>query len=287
MSTERILLAGATGYLGRHIAQKLLEREHPTNLIVRNKKTCLFDPEAFTISEAQVTNRETLTEVFKGIDVVISTVGITRQKDGLTYNDVDYQANVNLIDEAKKKGVKKFIYISVFNGQLLRHLKICEAKEKLVDYLKESGLDYCIIRPNGFFSDMGEFLEMAKSGRVFLFGKKDFKLNPIHGADLADVCVRSITSDEKEIDVGGPDVFTQREVAELAFKALSKKVVIVSLPDWIRTSLLWLVRTLTPQKVYGPLEFFLTVMAMDNVSPQYGNHTLEDYFKEKVNSPNK
>jgi uncharacterized protein YbjT (DUF2867 family) len=82
---------------------------------------------------------------------VISTVGITRQKDGLTYNDVDYQANVNLIDEAKKKGVKKFIYISVFNGQLLRHLKICEAKEKLVDYLKKSGLDFCIIRPNGFF----------------------------------------------------------------------------------------------------------------------------------------
>jgi uncharacterized protein YbjT (DUF2867 family) len=134
---------------------------------------------------------------------------------------------------------------------------------------------------------MGEFLEMAKSGRVFLFGKKDFKFNPLHGADLADVCVRAITSDEKEIDVGGPDVFTQREVAELAFKALSKKAVIISLPDWIRTSVLWLVRILTPQKVYGPLEFFLTVMAMDNVSPQYGDHKLEDYFKEKVNSSNK
>lgn len=49
--------------------------------------------------------------------------------------DVDYQANVNLINEAKRNGVKKFIYISVLNGEKLRGLKICEAKEKLVDYL--------------------------------------------------------------------------------------------------------------------------------------------------------
>ena len=83
--------------------------------------------------------------------MVISTVGITRQKDGLTYMDVDFQSNVNLIEEAKKEGVKKFIYISVLNGEKLRHLKICEAKEKLGDYLKLSGMNYCIIRPNGFF----------------------------------------------------------------------------------------------------------------------------------------
>ena len=118
MSNVRVLLAGATGYLGRFIAKKLLEEGYPTDLIVRDKNTCFFDPLAFTIHEAQVTNRDSLFEVLKDIDVVISTVGITKQKDGLTYNDVDYKANVNLIDEAKKKGVKKFIYISVFNGQL-------------------------------------------------------------------------------------------------------------------------------------------------------------------------
>ena len=63
---------------------------------------------------------EALAGFCKNIDVVISTVGITRQKDGLTYMDVDFQSNVNLIDEAKKEGVKKFIYISVLNGEKLR-----------------------------------------------------------------------------------------------------------------------------------------------------------------------
>jgi hypothetical protein len=46
--------------------------------------------------------------------------------------DVDYQANVNLIDEAKKGGVSKFIYISVLNGDKIRHTKGGEAKMALL-----------------------------------------------------------------------------------------------------------------------------------------------------------
>ena len=47
---------------------------------------------------------------------VFSSVGITRQKDGLTFKDVDYQGNRNLLEVAKHAGVKKFIYVSVFRG---------------------------------------------------------------------------------------------------------------------------------------------------------------------------
>ena len=53
-------------------------------------------------------------------------------------------------------------------------LKICEAKEQFVTDLKTSGIDYCIVRPNGFFSDLGDFLEMASKGTVYLFGKGNY-----------------------------------------------------------------------------------------------------------------
>ena len=274
-----VLLAGATGYLGRYIAHQLIAREFPTRLIVRDKSKANFNENDFDIKEAEITNPESIQGLFKDVEVVISTVGITRQKDGLTYMNVDYKANVNLIKEAKKSGIKKFIYISVFNGEKLRNLKICEAKEKLVDYLKSSGLDYCIIRPNGFFSDMGDFLKMAKGGKVYLFGDGTPKLNPIHGEDLAKVCVDAIDSDEEEINIGGPEVFSQNQIAELALKAYSKKIKIVHLPDWIRKSTIWLLRTFTSSKTYGPFEFFLTTMKMDMVSPKFGHHQLENFFK--------
>ena len=283
MAKNKVLLAGATGYLGRYITQELLSRNLETKIIVRDKHKVKFDSPNLEIIEAEVTKPETLDNLFNGVDVVISTVGITRQKDGLTYMDVDYQVNKNLIDEAKKSGVQKFIYISVLNGKKLRQLKICEAKEKLGDYLKSSGLDYSIIRPNGFFSDMGDFLKMAKGGKVYLFGDGKLKLNPIHGEDLAKVVVDTINQDAKEINIGGPDMLSQNDIAELALKAYSKPIKIIHLPDWIRKITLWTVRTFTSSKTYGPIEFFMTTMVIDMQAPQYGKLKLEDFFNEQTN----
>ena len=282
MTKNKILLAGATGYLGRFITQELIDRDYETKIVVRNKKKLKLSASNLEIFEAEVTNPEMLKDICKDVNVVISTIGITRQKDGLTYMDVDYQANANLIDEAKKNGVKKFIYVSVLNGEKLRHLKMCDAKEKLGDYLKSSGLDYCIIRPNGFFSDMGDFLKMAKGGKVYLFGDGKLKLNPIHGKDLAELVVDTINLDKKEINIGGPDMLSQNDIAELALKAYEKPINIIHLPDWIRKLVLWSVRTFTSSKTYGSIEFFMTTMVMDMQSPQFGKEKLEEFFKDEI-----
>ena len=282
MSKNKILLAGATGYLGRFITEELVEKEYDVKIVVRNKDKIDLKAQNLTILEAQVTQPETLKNICENIDVVISTIGITRQKDGLTYMDVDFQANANLIDEAKRRGIKKFIYISVLKGENLKHLKICEAKEKLGDYLKSSGLDYCIIRPNGFFSDMKDFLKMAKTGKVYLFGDGKLKLNPIHGKDLANEVANAIRQDKKEINIGGPDLLSQNKIAELALRAFEKPIKIIHLPDWIRKIALWSVRTFTSVKTYGPIEFFMTTMVMDMEAPQFGNHKLEDFFNDEA-----
>jgi len=282
MAKNKILLAGATGYLGTFITEELVEKEYDVKIIVRNKEKVNLEARNLTILEAQVTQPETLKNICENIDVVISTIGITRQKDGLTYMDVDFQANANLIDEAKRRGIKKFIYISVLNGENLKHLKICEAKEKLGDYLKSSGLDYCIIRPNGFFSDMKDFLKMAKTGKVYPFGDGKLKLNPIHGKDLAKEVANAIRNDKKEINIGGPDLLSQNEIAELALKAYKKPTKIIYLPDWIRKLILWSVRAFTSLKTYGPIEFFMTTMVMDMEAPQFGNCKLEDFFYDEA-----
>ena len=278
-----VLVAGATGYLGTHIIKELENWRIPATAIARNPgKLAGVDKSVITIKKAEVTKPESLAGICEGISTVISTVGITRQKEGLTYMDVDFQANMNLLEEAKKAGVKKFIYISAIDGDKLRHLQIMAAKERFVDALKSSGIEYCIIRPNGFFSDMRDFLAMAKSGRVYLFGDGEFKLNPIHGADLAEVIVRAIAQTEKEIPVGGPDILTQNEIAEMALNAWSNPVKITLLPDWIRRATIKGAKLIGKQAMYGPLEFFLTLMARDNIAPRYGSHRLQDFFKQEV-----
>nr|WP_319397441.1 SDR family oxidoreductase [uncultured Carboxylicivirga sp.] len=278
---KKIAIAGSTGYLGKCIAEALVSQNNINGLLLaRNlQKLEAYQSENITKVKVELTDNSTLPGVLYGVDTVISTVGITRQKDGLSYMDVDYGANHNLLQEAKKAGVRKFVYVSVLNGQNMRNLKICEAKEHFVDELKASGLAYTIIRPNGFSSDLKDFLNMAQKGKVYLFGTGKSSLNPIHGADLARVCLDSIHTNDEEIEVGGPEVFTQNQIASLALKTLHQPVKIVHLPDWIRVFTLGLVRTFLPSKIYGPIEFFLSAMASDMIAPKYGIHKLGDYYQ--------
>jgi uncharacterized protein YbjT (DUF2867 family) len=278
---KKILLAGATGYLGNYILEELLRNGYPVTALLRNKSK-LKTAGHFSVKEAAITDPAAIRDCCHDTDVVISTVGITRQKDHLTYMDVDYQANLNLLEEARRSGVKKFIYVSVLHGRELRRLKICDAKERFVEALEKSGLDYCVIRPTGFFSDMLAYLDMARKGRVFLFGNGAAEMNPVHGADLAGVCVSAINNSEKEIPVGGPQVLTQQEIAATAFAALDKKAAVTHLPSWIKSLLLFLLRACTSSKTYGPVEFALTVITTDMVAPPYGKHTLLPWFREQL-----
>ena len=279
---KKVIVAGATGYLGKYLLKELKSKGYETIALVRNAKK-LENMTVDGIVQAEVTQPKSLKGIFDHIDIVISTVGITRQKDGLTYTDVDYQANVNLLKEAIAAGVQKFMYVSLLNGKNMKNLKMVEAKERFADELKSSGIDHTIIRPNGFFSDMTEVLDMAKKGTVYLFGNGEYKGNPIHGADLAKFMIDRLESDKRELEVGGPDLLTQNEIAQIAFQAADKSPKIAHIPIWTRNLMLKLIRFFTGQKVYGPIEFFMTVMTRDMVAPQVGHHHLEDYFKMKAN----
>ena len=66
---------------------------------------------------AQITEPNSIKGITKNIDFVFSSIGITRQKDGMTYLKVDYQGSSNLFKEALNDGVEVFQYISAINGE--------------------------------------------------------------------------------------------------------------------------------------------------------------------------
>jgi len=278
---KRVLVAGASGYLGGYVVEEFKRQGYWVRALTRSSdklsKSKKFIDEEFI---GEVTKPQSLNGICKNIDIVFSSIGITKQKDNLTYMDVDYQGNVNILEEARKEKISNFMFISALHAEKLAHLKVIRAKEKFREKLEHSGLGYSIIYPNGFFSDMLEYLRMAKKGRGYVFGNGNFKLNPIHGADLAELCVTSIQGNSREIRVGGPDIFTQNEVLKTAFNAVGEKGKITRIPLWVRNFILRCLRTFTSEKTHGPLEFFFTVLAMDMVAPSYGNHHLKDFFLE-------
>ncbi|MDJ0699119.1 MAG: SDR family oxidoreductase [Woeseiaceae bacterium] len=282
ISTKKVLVAGATGYLGRYVVETLKNRGFWVRALGRS--AARLDPireYADELFVGELTEPDSVDGLCDGIDIVFSSVGITRQKDGLTYRDVDYKANSSLLRIAESSGVSKFMYVHVLNAEKLQQVAMIQAKQAFVDELKRSSLRHTVVCPTGFFSDMEEFLSMARSGRVYLFGDGSCRINPIHGADLAEVCVDAFESPKRQIDVGGPEEFTYREIAELAFDVLDKPPKITCVPQKLVTFAVAALRRLAPVKTYGPVQFLSTVMMMDVIGEPYGERRLLDHFRSR------
>jgi uncharacterized protein YbjT (DUF2867 family) len=285
---KSVLVAGATGYLGKFVVKAFKEQGYYVRVLTRNAER-LHETGPFTapalskddyddVFVGEITRPETLTGMLDGIDLVFSSVGISRQRDGLTFEQVDYQCNRNLIDLAEASGVKRFTYVSMQGAENIMDLAITQAHEQVVDALKSSSLQYRIVRPCGYFSDMGALYDMAKRGRVYLVGEGANKMSPIHGRDLARVCVETSEGDDLEAEAGGPDVLTQREAAELAFDVAGNPPKITVIPMWVARGLVKFIALLSTQ--FGDLaDFIVTAGEIDGVGPPRGTITLRSYFE--------
>ncbi|MGJ8583556.1 MAG: SDR family oxidoreductase [Marinosulfonomonas sp.] len=278
---KTVFIAGATGYLGKHLVAVYRARGWHVRALVRNAAKARTEGlPANELIQAEATRPDSLQGVMDGVDLVISSLGITRQKDGLDYWDVDYQANANLLDEALAADVERFAYVHVLGAELMLDVPLVEAKQAFVEELTVAPIDSTIIAPSGYFSDMADFLTMAKLGRVWGFGSGQHRLNPIHGADLATATADAIEAGQDWLDVGGPEIFTQDELASLAFAALGLTPRITHLPDWIRRAILAILPRVTPAHVSGPIQFFLTALGQDMVGEPHGRMHLADHFNE-------
>lgn len=285
---KRIAIFGASGYLGTYLVE--LARKfgfEPISFVRVNSHISSALQKNSEIRLVDIRNPGTLVGQLDDCDYVISTVGITRQKDGLSYEDIDYQANMNILCEAQSAGISKFMYTSVFKGAQHQGVRLCAAKERFVKQLQVSGIDYCVVRPTGFFSDMLEFLQMAQTGRVHLFDKGMQRINPIHGQDLAQAMIDLFriglpSFTQNEISIGGPKVFTYRQVAEHAFNVVGKPCKVTYYPDWLRRCILFLGKKCLSEPSFGPYEFFFTFAVVDMVAPKYGSRQLVDFFAEST-----
>ena len=275
---KRVLIAGATGYLGRHLCTEYQQRGWHVTALVR-KTSSGADLSADRIVEAEATWSETLTGTMLDIDLVVSALGITRQADGVGYWDVDYQANVNLLEEALRSNVAHFTFVHVLNADRMENVPLVAAKAAFVRKLQTADLQSTVIAPTGYFSDMADFFIGAEAGHVWLFGNGKHRINPIHGADLATAIFDSVEEGATWADIGGPETFTQNELARLCFEVWNKQPRITHLPDFLRRLVLWLLPRLAPRRIAGPAQFFLTAAAMNMTAPPSGTRQLAEHFK--------
>lgn len=277
----KVLVAGATGHLGRHVVRELDDRGHHVRALVRDSTRS--EPLRAAVDEvftADATEAQALAGCCDGVDAVISTVGLVGKAGHQTCWDVDYGANRNLLVEADRAGVGTFVYTSVVRAPALEKLQLVRAKRAFEQELRSSGMAFTILFPNGYFSDFDQYLAMARKGRIFLFGDGSFRINPIDVRDVAAAAADALDGAASEIELGGPDLLTHEQIARNAFSALGTPPRISHIPARLLTSVLALMRLLTPLRIHGVIEFPLTVLTHDVISPAVGPRHLAEYYRQ-------
>lgn len=285
---ERVLVFGATGNLGRQIIKVLKQHHYYVAAVVRSSaKAALVQPFTDECLVADITNAGQLKGVCNGFDVVISALGKSVSIDDKTkpsFEDIDYKANAVILQEAKESQVKKFVYVSALHAENYRHLAYFNTHHRFSQLLKDSGINYSIIRPPALFSAFLDLVSLAKKGRLVHMGKGDKRTNPIYEGDLAEICVASIHQPNAEIEAGGKQVITRREINETIRNIVAPGKKIPAIPLWLVRSVLPIIKPFN-HNLYDKLGFFVQVMHDDVLAPEIGERRLEDYIKESVAKP--
>lgn len=278
---QTVLVVGATGYLGGHLVKAFHAAGYIVHALARSpEKLSQLAPYIDRVHQGEATKPESLNGICSEVDIVISALGITRQRDGLSYMDVDYQANRNILDEAIRAGVERFAYVHVLNAEQMLHIAMAAAKSKFANELDVASINSTIICPSGFYSDLAEILKMAQKGKVYLFGNGEARISPIDGADLAKLCVASVQNGETWVKAGGPQSLSQNEIATLAFETFGTPPRISHIPLWLARFLVGSAKIIGFGSSVGALDFFLATSLLDMTAPPHGEITLaQDYAK--------
>ncbi|RZU63627.1 SDR family oxidoreductase [Zhihengliuella halotolerans] len=277
---ERVLLAGATGYIGRHLAAALHAGGYRVRAVVRDVARAEA-PGAFGAPALAGLVDEWVEcdvarlgpEAMAGADRVVSALGVTRQKADPW--DIDYAANLRLLELAEAAGTASFLYVGVMNAAggtsaLMR------AKAAFAQALARSDVDPQIVNPSAYFSDLTAILNLARRRIAVRVGAGDTRIRPIHGADLAEFCVARL-GETGAWDVGGPDVFTYREVVELAFDALGATPRWIVVPPAVLSAGVWAADRAGPRTA-SLARFFAEGLQHDGVGAATGERRLHDYY---------
>ena len=191
-----VAVLGASGRTGVYVLEELKSRDVVIRALSRNIETAKQKVGGdFEWAAADVTDPKSLLLAFEGVDILISTIGST---GGDNSEMIDYEGSINFVEAAKETGISRIIYMSSigaggaenFSTVILNLVanKTMKWKSLGEDYIRNSGIDFTIVRPGGLRGEPGAL--------GIRFEQGDEVIGWIPRGDVAAVMVESIFNDD-------------------------------------------------------------------------------------------
>lgn len=143
----RIAITGGSGFVGRHLAPRLAADGHQVIAVARGVRPWAggLNPDVSFVS-TDLTSADRLAEVFEGCDAVVHCAGINREIGSQTFQRVHIEGTRHVVEAAKRVGVRRLTLMSFLRARPECGSPYHESKWAAEEILRESGLEYCIVR---------------------------------------------------------------------------------------------------------------------------------------------
>ena len=299
--TKRVLVVGASGYIGQAVVRQLLQEGYFVYAVLRqSSKLDLPHNDNLCALTLDMEKKHLWTDQLPEVDVVISCLA-SRSGSASEANYVDYGLNCDLLNFACKSKIEHFVLLSAICVQRPK-LAFQRAKLKFHSKLISSGLRFSIVLPTAYFKSLSGQINRIKNGKSFLvFGSgEETRSLPISEVDLARYVINCIRYEKywnKSLPLGGPGpALTPIDQAEMLFEIFGKpkKIKHIS-PRVFDLAIVFLIPfALFSQKIKDKVELLKigkyyareSMLVYDaevgsydaNKTPQFGDSLLYDYY---------
>ena len=296
MST--VLVTGASGFVGSHLLPELLGAGHRVVALVRSPAS--GDKITRRLGTALAANVElrtgdvdrpaTLPAALAGVDAVVHLVALARDRSGgRQLLAVNLDGTRNVVTAMQASGVRRLVHLGAMGVEDREELHYAKSKARAERVVRESGLDWTILKPSllfgpgdGFFNIVADLVRLSP-GIVPVPGDGKSRFQPLHVGDLA-LCLRLSLERPATVgsafELGGPRTWTYREITTEVCRAMGRRRAIIPMP----LPLIKLVAGVA-EAVHLPFPVAtdqLRQLALDNVGPLDGVHAAFGFIPRRM-----
>ena len=234
-----ILVVGGTGFIGHHLIKRLRKDDLPVRAVVRTPAGApALKALGAEVVSGDIADPQSLKAAAEGVERIVHLVGIIQEAPGVTFQSVHVDGTRNLLNAAKKAGVRHIFYQSALGTRINAKSRYHQTKWQAEELVRASGIPFSILRPSLIYGPGDLFTirlsKMIKLWRVLpVIGSGRSKIQPIFIGDEVE-CVRKIVTSDSYVngtyEIGGPEQLTYEEVMREIAEAMGVKRPMVHLP---------------------------------------------------------
>lgn len=240
MASNTLLLVGGSGFVGRHLVNRLVSQGYRVLVPTRQRDRArhLFLLPTVDVIETDVGDPTVLGRLATGVDAVINLSGIIAESGALTFDRVHVELTRNVVTACRAGGVRRLLHMSALNADSEGPSRYLRSKGDAEAIVASSGLDWTIFQPSVIFGREDRFLNLfARVMRmlpVMALAGADARFAPVYVGDVAQCFVQALHDDRTvnmRYPLCGPAVYTLRELVRYVGTLTGRQRPVVGLPS--------------------------------------------------------